>query len=67
VPLPLVTRECDELTRMEQAGVIRKITEPTEWCAPIVPMVKSNNAIRICVDLKRLNKSVLRERYILPT
>ncbi|ELT96351.1 hypothetical protein CAPTEDRAFT_30130, partial [Capitella teleta] len=67
VPLPLVTRVRDELTRMEQAGVIRKITEPTEWCAPIVPVIKSNNTIRICVDLKRLNKSVLRERYILPT
>jgi hypothetical protein len=67
VPLPLIARVRNELARMEQAGVIRKITEPTEWCAPIVPVVKPNNSVRICVDLKRLNKSVLRERYILPT
>jgi hypothetical protein len=67
VPLPLIARVRNELARMERAGVIRKITEPTEWCAPIVPVVKSNNSVRICVDLKRLNKSVLRERYILPT
>jgi hypothetical protein len=67
VPIPLVTTVKDELARMERAGVIRKITDPTEWCAPIVPVVKSNGNIRICVDLKKLNSSILRERYILPT
>lgn len=67
IPLPLVPSVRKELERMESAGVIRKITEATEWCAPMVPVVKPNKSIRICVDLKRLNTSILRERYILPT
>ncbi|ELU16997.1 hypothetical protein CAPTEDRAFT_30140, partial [Capitella teleta] len=57
----------DELQRMERAGVIRKITNATEWCVPMVPVVKPNNSVRICVDLKCLNASVLRERYVIPT
>ena len=56
-----------ELERMENAGVIQKISEPTEWCSPIVVVPKSNGQIRICVDLGQLNREVNRERYILPT
>ena len=33
----------------------------------MVPVLKKSGAVRICVDLKRLNLSVERERYILPT
>ncbi|XDV23050.1 hypothetical protein PO909_027773 [Leuciscus waleckii] len=43
------------------------MVEPTEWCAPMVPIVKKNASVRICVDLKRLNQAVKRERFILPT
>jgi len=44
-----------------------EVTEPTDWCAPMVPVVKPNGKIRICVDLRKLNEAVKRERYILPT
>ncbi|XP_033991872.1 uncharacterized protein K02A2.6-like [Trematomus bernacchii] len=58
----------EELQRMEKNGVIEKVTQPTEWCAPMVPVLKKTTGkARICVDLKRLNESVKRERYILPT
>ena len=41
---------------------------PTEWCAPIVVVPKPNGKdIRLCVDLTKLNKAVLRPRYILPS
>lgn len=52
---------------MENLGIIEIVTEPTEWVAPMVPVVKPSGKIRICVDLKRLNKSVQREKLILPT
>lgn len=58
----------EELKRMESNGIIEPVTQPTEWCAPMVPVLKKNtDKARICVDLKRLNESVKRERYILPT
>lgn len=68
IPIPLLPRVKAELDRMLKLNVIQKVTEPTEWCAPMVPVVKKGNrGIRICVDLKKLNKAVIRERYQLPT
>ena len=32
----------------------------------MVPVVKPNGKIRICIDLRKLNKAVKRKRYILP-
>ena len=67
IPIPLTEPVRRELIRMERADVIQRVTEATEWCAPIVPVIKPNKSVRICVDLKRLNTCVLRERYMLPT
>lgn len=67
VPIPLLPKVKAELERMEQEGVIECVTEPTEWVSPMVPVVKKNGSVRICVDLKRLNQAVLREKFILPT
>ena len=55
-----------ELKHMLADGVIREVTQPTDWCAPMVPVVKPSGAIRICVDLKQLNKAVRREHFNLP-
>ena len=43
------------------------ITEATDWCAGIVPVMKRNGEIRICTDFKRLNENIKRERYVIPT
>ena len=63
VPIPMLSKVKDELERLKSAGVIEEITKPTPWCAPMVPVLKKSGAVRICVDLKRLNLSVERERY----
>ena len=57
----------EELDRLEAAGVIEPITKPTPWCSPMVPVMKKSGKVRLCVDLKRLNKTVKREQFILPT
>lgn len=67
VPIPLLPKVEQELQRMEAAGVIEKVTEPTEWCAPMVATMKRSGDVRICVDMRHLNRVVKRERYILPT
>ena len=51
-----------ELKRMKVNGVIEEVTEPTEWVSPIVPVLKPSGDVRICVNLKKLNQSVERER-----
>ena len=52
---------------MEQLGVILKVSEPTEWCAQMVVVPKESGKVRVCVDLRRLNESIEREVYQLPT
>ena len=64
VALPLLPKVKDELDKLQELGVIRPVTEPTEWCAPIVVVPKTNGGVRLCVDYTQLNKSVKRERYI---
>jgi len=56
----------DELERMEKLGVIEKIEEPTEWCAPCIVVPKKENKIRVCIDFTQLNKAVKREFHPLP-
>ena len=51
---------------MEKVGVISKVSEPTPWCAGMVVIPKKSGSMRICVDLKPLNKSILREVHPLP-
>lgn len=68
VPFPLLPKVEKELKRMLSLDIIEEVTAPTDWCAPMVPAPKRNkDEVRVCVDLKRLNKGVKRERYILPT
>ena len=60
VPMPLRPKVKEELERMEMLGVISKVSQTTPWCAGLLVAVPK---IRMCVDLKPLNESVLREVY----
>ena len=66
IPFPIMGKVKEELDKMERADIISKVTQPTDWCSPIVPVIKKNGRIRICIDLKRLNKAVKRPHYMLP-
>ena len=52
----------DELNKMQELGVIKKVDKPTDRCHPIV-VPKPNGDIRLCVDLTKLNAGVERELY----
>ncbi|KAL8590396.1 hypothetical protein ACOMHN_011610 [Nucella lapillus] len=68
VPIPLMEKIRLELDRMKTANIISEITEPTDWCTGMVPVLKKKTgAVRICCDLKKLNLAVKRERYMIPT
>ena len=66
IPFPLHQQVAHELNHMEKAGVISKVAQPTLWCAGMVVVPRKNGKVRICVDLKPLNRGVLREVHPLP-
>lgn len=56
-----------EMDRLDAEGLIRNVRGPTDWCAPIAPVQKSSDAIKLCVDLTKLNVYVRRERHTFPS
>ena len=58
--LPVVRKQLDD---MLSKGVISKVTQPTDWCAGMVQVPKSDDRIRICTDLTNLNKAVRRDTH----
>ncbi|KAL9950577.1 hypothetical protein ACROYT_G043093 [Oculina patagonica] len=58
VPYALKGAIEQELDRLESMGVIEKVRY-SEWAAPIVPVVKPDNSIRVCGDYKVTVNSVL--------
>ena len=67
VSMPYRAQVGSELDRMQQMGVIERVEEPTQWCAGMVVVPKKSGEVRICVDMKPLNESVLQEVYPIPT
>ena len=67
VAVPLLPKLKAELSRMEDMGVIRPITIPTDWCSGIVVVPKKNGDIHICVDLTHVNEAIKCERLQLPS
>lgn len=52
---------------MERLVVISKIDEPTEWCSPMIIVLKANRKVRIYVDHTKLNKHVKQDLHVLTT
>ena len=65
--IPLIPKVKSQIETMLQQGVISPVTAPTEWCAGIVPVLKPNGSVRICVDLTHLNKAVQRVIHPMPS
>ena len=66
ISLPLRDKVQETLNQMEAQGVISKVQQPTPWCAGMVVVKKKSDGVRICIDLKPMNKCVIREHHLLP-
>lgn len=58
IPIPLRPKVKEELNRMDK---MTRVNTPAPWCTGMVVVPKKSGAVRICVDLKPLNESGLRE------
>ena len=58
-----------ELMDMEEQGIIRKldISEHSDWCSSRVYVTKNDGSLRICLDPKKLNKSLKKIQHKIPT
>ena len=67
LPPAILPNVREELDRMLKAGIIREVTDPTDWCSPTVVAWKKNGSIRLCTDLRVLNNYVKRPQLQIPT
>ena len=68
VPPALLEKVKEELDRMVAADIIEPVSGPTAWCAPsVIAFKKDKKSLRVCADLRQLNKYVKRETYQIPT
>ena len=67
VPVHILPLYKAELEKMIDDDIITEVTEPTDWVNSIVCNVKEapdgKKKVRLCLDLKDLNKNIHREHY----
>ncbi|XP_058823888.1 uncharacterized protein K02A2.6-like [Topomyia yanbarensis] len=66
VPVPLEEAVNDKLKELMARDIIEEKKGPVSWVSPLVVVGKANGEPRICLDLRRVNEAVLRERHPMP-
>ena len=56
----------EKLLDLEKRGIIKKVTNPTEWISSIVIVAKPGK-IRIFLDQRDINQALKRPKYQMPT
>lgn len=67
-PVPFALREKveEKIDRLVKLGHLEKV-EISEWATPIVPVIKSDDKVRVCGNFKlTLNLALIRSRHPLP-
>lgn len=59
---PEIMLKVKEVERLLKAGFIRPITY-AKWLSNIVPVVKKNKNIWVCIDLRNINLATLKDEY----
>ena len=54
-----------ELYRLLKLDIIEQVNGPT-WVSPIVAVPKKNEKIRLCIDMRRTNTAIMREKHPIP-
>ena len=62
-PLGMQSAQKVELDRLVREGIITEVHEHTEWINSIVPVMKGDSSLRLCLDPKDLNKAIKRNQW----
>ena len=63
VPLGMQSAYKAALDRLIKEGIITKVHEHTEWINSIVPVMKEDGSLRLCLNPKDLNKAIERNQW----
>ena len=63
VPLGMQSAYKAELDRLAKEGIITEVHDHTKWISSIVPVMKEDSSLRLCLDPKDLNKVIERNQW----
>ena len=63
-PLALQAKLDEQINDMLEAGIVSPSSSP--WSSPIVIVPKKDGTQRICIDYRKLNKTLVKDSYPLP-
>ena len=61
----VVLKVKEEVERLLQAGFIRPAMS-VEWLSNIVPILKKNGKLHVCIDFRNLNTTTPKDEYLMP-
>jgi len=67
VPRTLYAPFRDKFNKLEHEGMIMSVDEPCDWVNSLVITEKRDGSLRLCLDIKELNKNIRREHFQIPT
>lgn len=65
-PIPLLDKVEEKLNELLKMDIIERVTRPTSWVSPLVPILKDNGELRLCIDMRRANQAIQRLNHPLP-
>ena len=67
IPFSLKDKVTAKVYELLENDIIERVEGPTTWVSPVVVAPTPSGDIRLCVDMRRANKSIVRERWPIPT
>jgi len=67
IPFSLKDKVTAKVNELLQNDIIERVEGPTTWVSLVVVAPKPSGDIRLCVDLRRANEAIVRERLPIPT
>ena len=67
IPFGLRGKVEAKLDELVSADIIEPVEGPTPWVSPVVVVPKPGGDIRLCVDMRKANEAIIRERHPIPT
>ena len=64
MPLKWKAKVEEEIEMLLKAGIIRPSVSP--WSSPVVPVMKTDKSVRMCIDFRQINKLTKLDKFPLP-